>query len=111
MMVTLKDTKVDDFEDIKDIQQFAEVKSAIAYQKAVAKRMLTEEEVSAEMKSFGGFSHASNYVTQTDGGWLVNAPIVILDDNSFLAYCEQIGIPPRLDGAVILNQIRECDQS
>ncbi|MEZ3517747.1 MAG: ABC transporter permease [Lachnospiraceae bacterium] len=107
VMVTLKDTKVDDFEDIKDIQQFAEVKSAIAYQKAVAKRMLTEEEVSAEMKSFGGFSHASNYVTQTDGGWLVNAPIVILDDNSFLAYCKQLGITPRLDGAVILNQIRD----
>ena len=34
-------------------------------------------------------------------------PIVILDDNSFCAYCEQIGIPPRLDGAVILNQIRD----
>ena len=43
---------------------------------------------------------------ETDGGWLVNVPIVILDDASFLAYCEQIGITPGLDGAVIWNQIR-----
>ena len=60
------------------------------------------------MKSFGGFSHASgNYVTQADDGWLVDAPIIILDDNSFLAYCEQIGVTPQLNGAVILNQIRD----
>ncbi len=38
---------------------------------------------------------------------MVSAPIVILDDASFQAYCEQIGVTPRLDGAVILNQIRD----
>lgn len=98
----------DDFEDAEDVQRLAEVESAIVYQKAAAKRMITEEEVSEEMKAFGGFTHASgNYVTQTDGGWLVNAPVVILDDDSFLAYCEQLGITPQLDGAVILNQIRD----
>ncbi|MDE6214000.1 MAG: ABC transporter permease, partial [Lachnospiraceae bacterium] len=57
---------------------------------------------------FGGFSHAGEaYVTKMDEGFLVNAPIIILDDVSFLAYCGQIGITPRLDGAVILNRIRD----
>lgn len=108
VMVTVKDADVDTFEETKRIQGIKGLESAILYQKAMAKRIITEKEISEEMKSFGGFSHApGNYVTQADGGWLVDAPIIILDDNSFLAYCEQIGVIPQLDGAVIYNQIRD----
>ena len=108
IMVTVKNAEADSFGETEQIQGIPEVKSAVVYQKAAAKRIITEEEMSEEMKAFGGFSHASgNYVTVTDGGWLVNAPIVILDDNSFSDYCEQIGITPQLNGAVILNQIRD----
>ena len=107
-MVTVKDADVDALEETDRIQEINGLESAMLYQKAMAKRIITEEEMSEEMKSFGGFSHApGNYVTQTDGGWLVDAPIIILDDNSFLDYCEQIGITPQLHGAVILNQIRD----
>lgn len=108
VMVAVKDTDVDSFEEIKEIQGLSSVKSAIAYQKAAAKRMITEDELSEEMKSFGGFSNASDHsVVQTEDGWMVNAPLIILDDASFQRYCEQIGIPPRLDGAVVRNQIRD----
>ena len=108
VMVTVKDSGVDSFEETGAIQGLAGVKSAIVYQKAAAKRIITEEEMSEEMKSSGGFSHASGeLVMQVEGGWMVNVPIVILDDNSFSAYCEQIGITPRFDGAVILNRIRD----
>lgn len=108
IMVTVRDTEVDSFDETAGIQGLDGVKSAVVYQKAMAKRVVTEEEMSGEMKAFGGFSHASAPdVTQTDEGWLVNAPIVILDDASFLEYCEQIGIAPQLDGAVVRNQI--CD--
>ena len=108
VMVTVKDADVEALEETGEIQGIDGLRSAIVYQKAMAKRMITEEEMSEEMKSFGGFSHApGNYVTQADGGCLVNAPVIILDDNSFLAYCEQIGITPQLHGAVILNQIRD----
>lgn len=108
VMVTVKDTEVDSFEETKEIQNLPDVKNAIAYQKATAKRIVTENEISDEMKSFGGFSHASdNYVEQTENGWMVNAPIVILDDVSFWVYCEQIEITPRLDGTIIRNQIRD----
>lgn len=108
IMVTVKGAEADSFEETEQIQGIVGEGSAVVYQKAAAKRIITEEELSEEMKAFGGFSHASdNDVTVTDGGWLVNAPIVILDDNSFLDYCEQIGITPQLNGAVILNQIRD----
>lgn len=108
IMVTVKDAGTEFFEQTDSIQGLNGVDSAIVYQKAMAKRMITEEEMSDEMKSFGGFTHASDrYVNKVDGGWLVNALIMILDDNSFEAYCEQIGITPRLDGAVIWNRIRD----
>lgn len=108
VMVTVKDTDVDSFEEIKEIQGLSGVKSAIAYQKAAAKRMITEPELSEEMKNLGGFSNASDhYAVQTDDGWMVNAPLIILDDASFQLYCEQIGITPRLDGAVVRNQIQD----
>ncbi len=96
------------FEELKKIQELSGADSAVVYQKATAKRIITEDEMSEEMKSFGGFSHApGNYVTQTDEGWTVNVPIIIMDDASFLSYCKQIGIAPQLNGAVILNQIRD----
>ncbi len=108
IMVTVKDTDVDSFSEAQKLQEISEIRSVIVYQKAMAKRIIAEDEISEDMKSFGGFAVAGdNYVRKTDGGWLVNVPIVILDDASFLAYCEQIGITPQLDGAVIWNQIRD----
>ncbi len=108
VMVTVEDADVDALEETERIQGINGLESAVIYQKAMAKRIITEEEMSEDMKAFGGFSHApGNYATRVDGGWLVDAPVIILDDNSFLAYCEQIGVTPRLDGAVILNRIRD----
>ena len=106
--ITLKDVQVENFPETENVRTLAGVRSAIVYQKASAKRLITEAELSEEMKSFGGFSQApGHYVTPADGCWLVNAPLVILDDNSFSVYCEQLGIVPRLDGAVIINRIRD----
>ncbi len=108
IMVTVKDTDVDSFDETEKVQEIPGIRSAIIYQRAMAKRIITEDEMSEDMKSFGGFAAAGDqYVSKTDEGWLVNAPIVILDDASFLAYCEQIGIAPQLEGAVIWNQIRD----
>ena len=108
IMVTVKDTDVDSFREAQKLQEISEIRSVIVYQKAMAKRIIAEDEISEDMKSFGGFAVAGDkYVRKTDGGWLVNVPIVILDDASFLAYCEQIGITPQLNGAVIWNQIRD----
>lgn len=108
IMVTVKDTPIESFDETEEIQGLPEVQSAIVYQKAMAKTVITEDEMSEEMKSFGGFSHASDsYVQDSEGGFLVNAPIVILDDASFLDFCNQIGVADSLNGAIILNQIRD----
>lgn len=108
IMVTVKNTEVDSFAETDKIQNLPGVRTAAVYQKAMAKTIIKENEMSDEMKSFGGFSHAANNnAVRTADGWTVNAPVVILDDKSFMAYCKQIGINPRLDGAIIWNQIRD----
>lgn len=108
IMVTVKDAEVDSFEEAEEIRSLSGVDSVILYQKAMAKTVITEDGMSEEMKAIGGFSHASDhYVAQTDSGWMVNAPVIIMDDVSFLAYCEQVGAVPRLNGAIIRNRIRD----
>lgn len=108
IMVTVKNASVESFEEAERIRELEGAENVIVYQRAAAKTLLSEEAVSGEMKAFGGFSQApGQYVTRESGGWLVNAPLVILDDASFLAYCEQIGALPDLEGAVLLNRIRD----
>lgn len=108
IMVTVRDADMEAFEEAGAVRELTGVENVIVYGKAMAKRIVTEGEMSEGMKAFGGFSHVSgNYVTEVDGGWLVNAPVIVMDDSSFWEYCEQIGTAPRLDGGVVLNRIRD----
>lgn len=108
IMVTVKDEGIGAFGETEQIRALPGAADVVVYQKAAAKCRLSEEKLSEEMKANGGFSHASEKdVTQEGETFVVNAPIIILDDESFLRYCEQIGVGQRLDGAVILNLIRD----
>lgn len=108
IMITVKDAEVQALGEAEQIRELSGVRSAVVYQKAMAKRVITEEELSEELKSLGGFSHADgSHAEQREGGWMVNAPLVILDDESFLAYCEQVGAAPRLDGGILRNRIED----
>ncbi len=118
VMVTMKDTDLGDFVKLtaSDRQQQSEaqkqsgeqklsdeidqtwntlqtlpgVRSCTAYQKAAARRIVTPEEISAEMLAAGGFENPpAEYVSRVSGGFVVNAPLVVLDDDSFLEYCAQ----------------------
>ncbi|MDE6883933.1 MAG: ABC transporter permease [Lachnospiraceae bacterium] len=120
VMVTMKDTDLQhqsDTQKLSDeidhtwntLQTLPGVRSCTAYQKAAARRIVTPEEISAEMLAAGGFENPpAEYVSKVSGGFVVNAPLVVLDDDSFLEYCAQIGVEPRLDGAVILNTTRDA---
>jgi len=108
VMVTVKDEEIGNFGETEQIRALPGAEDVVVYQKAAAKCRLSEDELSEEMKANGGFSHASERDVAREGeAFLVNAPIIVLDDVSFLRYCEQIGAAPHLDGAVILNQIRD----
>ena len=66
IMVTVKDTDVDSFSEAQKLQEISGIRSVIVYQKAMAKRIIAEDEISEDMKSFGGFAVAGdNYVRKT----------------------------------------------
>lgn len=108
IMLTVGDTAVSDFAQAEALRALPDVESAVIYQRAAAGRLIAADELSAELERLGGLSAApGNSASQTEDGWLVNAPILILDDESFLAYCEEIGAPARLDGVVVRNAIAD----
>lgn len=108
LYVTVKDTEVDSVEQLSEIRSLSGVERVIGYQKAAAKSMIGEEDLSEELKALGGLEGAEeSSVQRTEDGYLINAPILILDDASFLAYCEEQGSPETLNGAVIFNRIRD----
>ena len=106
IMVTIKDTGIDEFEMTESLQENQELRSCVVYQKAVAVSKLPSDLQSDELKALGGLETiAGTSVTSVEGGYLIKVPIVILDDNSFGEYCRQIGVTPRYDGAILLNRI------
>ncbi len=104
IMITLKDTGISDFGLTDELQEISRIKDATVYQKAEAMTFLPEGLQSDELSSLGGLAPVAG-TPKADGQFQVSAPIVILDDTSFLNFCSQIGITPSLDGAIVLNQI------
>lgn len=96
VMVTVKDTAIEDFSLIKEVKSLEGTKDCAVYQKASALCSVSKEWQSEEVISLG---------SSDSGNGLVKAPIVILDDQSFSQYCRHTGITPSLDGVIILNRI------
>ena len=110
IMITLKDTKISDFGLTDDLQDISGIKDATVYQKAEAMTFLPEGLQSDELSSLGGLESVAGTPNE-NGQFQVSAPIVVLDDTSFLNFCSQIGITPSLDGAIVLNQIWDSRNS
>ena len=104
IMITLKDTEISDFDLTNQLQDIWGIQDATVYQKANAMTFLPEGLQSDELSSLGGLESVAG-TPKADGQFQVSAPIVVLDDTSFLGFCSQIGIKPGLDGAIVLNQI------
>lgn len=109
VMATVNGAEIAAFDRTDALKGTDGVQSCVVYQKAAAKRLVMPEEISEEMLAAGGFEKApAEHVSAVSGGWMVNAPIVILDDAGFLEYCGQIGAVPQLSGVVILNRTRDA---
>ncbi len=125
VMATVKDAKIEELDVIgtlKEAQEAQGASSCVVYQKAYAVAEISRTQISKELDSLGGpltLSGESGAVKQVsvdkeeteDRGYLLRAPVVILDDKGFLEYCGQIGAAPRLDGTVILNRIWDSANS
>lgn len=104
VMVTVKNTEISSFHLAKEVQGLAGLREAVIYQKAEAITVLPEELQSDRLISLGGYGKIAG-TSKAEGQFQVPAPVIILDDASFLAFCTQAGTEPGLDGAIVLNQI------
>lgn len=105
IMVTVKDTDIEAFGPIDEIRKIQGMRSAV-YQKAETLCVIPADAVSPEVTELGGLEKLTGNRLQTEENvYLVKTPIVVLDDKSFAAYCEQIGISPQTSGTVLLNRI------
>lgn len=106
VMVTVEDTDIENFKYTGELQNLKGVKNCAVYQKAEAVTRIREDEISEEVDRLGGLGELSDSVKiDGEGSYMVEAPIIVLDDVSFAEYCDQIGVTSDGDGVVILNRI------
>ncbi len=104
VMITVKDTKISDFELTKELRNIDGVQAVTVYQKAEGITVLAETEQSDELKALGGFETIAGK-PMPEEELRIDATIMILDDESFLEYCSKVGVTPSLEGIIILNRI------
>lgn len=105
VMMTVKDTRIEDFTLLQEVRTLPGADSSILYQKADALCVLPKEAQSRELLELGGLeSFAADTASSGEDFLAVQAPILILDDESFQEFCRQIGTTPKLDGTIVLNR-------
>ena len=106
VMVTVKDTRIEDFALAEKLRGLPEVGSSVVYQKAEAICILPQDTQSEELLAAGGLEvFSGNSTFSGEGAFWIEAPIIILDDEGFGEFCGQIGIASRLDGTIVLNRL------
>ncbi len=106
VMVTVKDTRIEDFALAEELRRLPGVGSSVVYQKADSVCILPQQVQSQELLALGGLTRVSGDLAFCgEGSFQIEAPIIILDDGSFGEFCGQIGIASRLDGAIVLNRL------
>jgi len=95
MMLTMQRPEDQQKKLLTEIRNIQGVRSCIAYQKATAYTEIDDNMLSREIEQLGGLEKLKNTGIQYDGKqYMINAPLIILDDQSFYNYCLKIGANP-----------------
>lgn len=106
VLATIEDTDLADFMLTKEVKEIPGVESAVLYQKAEESSLIPVDWHSEELLALGGMDGAAGKSFPKDEqGIRAASPIIIMDDESFLEYCSQIGAEQSLDGTIILNKV------
>nr|WP_289064232.1 ABC transporter permease [uncultured Anaerostipes sp.] len=113
VMAEIKNTELADFDRTQEIRNLPGIRDSILYQKAEMRISLPREWQSPQMLALGGLEALTENEVEKDkqGNDTVISPVIIMDDESFLKYCREIGASPGLDGTIILNRIWDSKNS
>lgn len=108
IMVEVKGESPND-EILDTIRETENVSSALLYKTLNFQTVLTETDLSDELIENGGYKTMNTNAKQNDNGdYVINAPVLILDDYSFDQYCAENNIVNRKDNypnSVVVNKI------
>lgn len=107
VMAAVKDVRIENINQIEDLQTAVREEGAascVVYQKAAATAQVPASQISEQIRGLGGLERLAGQSAHGNY-YLVQAPLVILDDIGFAEYCEQIGMTPRLNGTIVINHI------
>ena len=105
-MVTVKNTELADFGLTEEVKRISGIQSTILYQKVEESSRISNDWQSNELLALGGMEAVAGSGAVREGEYYKAAsPVIIMDDESFLEYCSQIGAAPSLDGTILLNRI------
>ncbi len=109
IVAEIEDADIQDIKGVTDIRDIDQTREAVLYRLYPMKRILSQEELSEEVKSAGLIEQADPEVVEhKDGAYVVNAPVLVLDDQSFLSYAQETGAGESLDGVIAVNNIRDA---
>lgn len=95
-----------EFELLSEIREIPGVLSCIASQSVGTYAFLSENMLSDALVSLGGPEALRDTgIVATDGGYWVQAPLIILDEGSFQAYCAEWGITIPQGSVIAINRI------
>lgn len=112
IMATVQNTPLQDFELTDAVKGIDGVRDVVLYQKTQVVTEVSEAQQSDAVATLGGLSTLidEKKIAQDDI-YRIPSPVFILDDESYRAYCAQLGIDAQLDGGILLNRIWDSANS
>ena len=112
IMATIKATAITDFDAGKEIAGLDNIESLVIYQKATVYTTITQQQQSDELLALGGLSGLiGKAVRAEDNSYLVEMPIIVLDEEGFAEYCDNIGMKSVTKGGIIINRVWDSRNS
>lgn len=108
IMVEVKGESPDD-KILDTIRKTENISSALLYKTINFQTALTESDLSDELIEKGGYKAINSNASQNENGdYIIDAPVLVLDDYSFEQYCAENNIVNRKDNypnSVVINKI------
>lgn len=108
IMIEINGENPDD-EILDTIRETENISSALLYKTLNFQTILTEKDLSDELIERGGYKAINGNANQNkNGDYVINAPVLVLDDYSFDQYCAENNIVNRKDNypnSVVVNKI------